>query len=107
MFNHRLLAQSVKINGQDIQGPLDPQIKDLASLVNRLMSFLIPLAIIILFFVIMISGYNYMTSGGDPAKLKTAQAHIVSGIIGIVLLVSAYLIAKLAAMIFGFGGGII
>jgi hypothetical protein len=47
-----------------------------------------------------------MTSEGNPEKIKSAQAKITTGVIGLVLLVSAFLIVKLVELVFGIKSGI-
>jgi len=98
-----LLTQSLNISGQPIQGPLD-SIETVGDVVNRLTSFLIPLAAIILIFVMIWGGYDFLMSQGAPEKLKAGKAKMTAGIIGFVLLVLAYFITNLLAKIFGFNG---
>ncbi len=98
------LSQSLNIGGQIIQGPLDTRLNTVGDIVNRVMQFLIPLAAIILLFVIIWGGYDYMLSQGNPEKYKSAQAKIFTGIIGFVLLILAYFIVKVIATIFGVSG---
>ena len=88
-------------------GVLDPKIKTLGDLVNRIIQFLIPLAAVILLVVFIWGGYDYMMSQGSPEKVKSAQAKITTGIIGLVLLLVSYVIVRLISQIFGLGGGII
>ncbi len=102
-----LLAQSLDINGTSIQGPLDSSINNLGDLVNRVLTFLLPLAGIVLLFVLIWGGYDYMMSQGNPEKIKTAQAKITTGLIGFFLLISSYLIVRVITAIFGLGTGII
>lgn len=105
------LAQSLNIGGggagsTTIQGPLDASVSSLSGVITIGLSFLMPLAGIVLLFVLISGGYDYMLSQGAPDKMKSAQAKITSGIIGFVLLISSYLIARLIASIFGLSGGI-
>lgn len=101
-----LLAQTFKINNQPIQGPLK-NINSLGDLINKLVTGLIyPLAAVILFFILVWGGYDFMFSQGNPEKLKTARAKITAGIVGFVLLVVSYLIVRVIAFIFGIGEGI-
>lgn len=102
-----MLAQNINISGQTIRGPLDESINTLGDLINRLLSFLIPLAGIILLFVLIWGGYDFLMSGGAPEKVKSAQAKITTGLIGFFLLVFAYLIVKIITFIFGIEGGIL
>ena len=106
-MDNRYLAQQICIGGQCVTGVLDPKIKTLGDLVNRIIQFLIPLAAVILLVVFIWGGYDYMMSQGSPEKVKSAQAKITTGIIGLVLLLVSYVIVRLISQIFGLGGGII
>jgi succinate dehydrogenase hydrophobic anchor subunit len=101
----RYLAQQVRINDQIIQGPL--QFNTLGEIVSRVVNFfLIPISGVILLLVFIWAGYDFMTSEGNPEKIKSAQAKITTGIIGIVLLVLAFLIVKVVELILGIRTGI-
>lgn len=111
-MNVNYLAQKINIGGQDIEGPLtisgvDAKDITLATIVNRIVTFVIPLAALLLFFVLVLGGYGYLMSQGNPEKVKSAQAKITAGIIGFVLLILSYLVVRLIAYIFGFEGGVI
>lgn len=99
-------AQQVNIGGQTIEGPL-VGITNLADVINRVIDFLIPIGGIILLFVMIWGGYDYLMSAGQPEKLKNAKGKITTGIIGFVLLVFSYIIVKLIAKIFGLDSGIL
>ncbi len=102
---NKILAQSINVGGQAIEGPLEG-VSTLGDIVNKIVSLLIPLAGIILLFVLIWGGYDFMMSRGQPDKLKGAQAKITTGIIGFVLLIFAYAIVKILTSIFGLGEGI-
>lgn len=104
---NKLLAQTVNFGGTNIQGPLDPKIQNLGDLISRILSFIIPLAGIVLLFVLIWGGFDYMMSQGNPEKLKGAQAKITTGLIGFFLLISSYLVVRLIAGIFGLSTGIL
>ncbi|MEN9327486.1 MAG: hypothetical protein RI947_294 [Candidatus Parcubacteria bacterium] len=106
-MKEKLLAQSLQISGQPIQGPLDSSLNNLGAVINRVVgSLLIPVAAVILFLIFIWGGYDFMMSGGDPARIKSARAKITAGIIGFILLIAAYVIVRLISYIFGLGGGI-
>lgn len=100
------LAQVVNIGGQQITGPLS-NINSLTDLVNKMIQFLIPMAALVLLFVIIWGGFDYMMSQGVPEKVKSAQAKLTTGIIGFVLLILSYFIVKLLGVIFGLDTGIL
>lgn len=47
------------------------------------------------------SGYSYMTAGGDPKKIQSAQAKIMNALLGFFLVFAAYWIVQLVGLIFG------
>lgn len=102
-----VFAQNISISGIPIQGPLDSSYTNIASIINNVVPFVMTLAGIILFFVLMWGGFDYVTSQGAPEKLKTANAKITAGVIGFVLLVISFLITRVLSYMFGIGQGII
>jgi len=101
----RYLTQRIQINNQTIEGPL--AFNSLGEIISRIVNaFLIPIAGVILLLVFIWAGFEFMTSEGNPDKIKSAQAKITTGIIGIVLLVLSFLIVKVVELIFGVQTGI-
>jgi len=101
----KYLTQRIQINNQTIEGPLE--FNTLGEVVSRVVNwFLIPIAGVILLLVFIWAGYDLMMSEGNPEKIKSAQAKITTGVIGIVLLVSSFLIVRVVEMIFGIRNGI-
>lgn len=108
------LVQKICIGSQCIDGPFptdpatgQPIINTLGDLVNKLLQFVFPLAVVILFFVFVWGGYDFLLSRGEAEKVKSAQAKLTTGVIGFILLVTAYFITRLIAAIFGLEGGIL
>lgn len=90
-----------------IKSPLRPEITNLSELFNTLLKFLLPFAIVIFFVMSMYAGYLLLSSQGSADKIKQAQGIFMSSIVGFVLLLTAFLIVRIVAHIFGFGGGIL
>ncbi|MFA6017207.1 MAG: hypothetical protein WC744_03920 [Patescibacteria group bacterium] len=101
-----LLAQSLNLGAQTINGPLDSSVDSLGAIITKALNFIMPMAGIILLFVLISGGYDYMMSQGNADKIKAGQAKITSGIVGFILLIISFLITRLIAAIFGLGGGI-
>nr|MBP9690945.1 hypothetical protein [Candidatus Woesebacteria bacterium] len=85
-----ILAQGLNINTGvgstvSITGPL-VDIESLTDVVNVVTTFLYPFAGVILLLILIWGGYDYLSSGGDPEKVKSGQAKITAGVIGFVLL---------------------
>jgi len=97
---------SVTVKGQEICSPLVGY-NNIGDIINNVVPFVMTLAGIILFFVLMWGGFDYATSQGSPEKLKTANAKITAGVIGFVLLVLSFFITRVLSYIFGVGEGII
>lgn len=103
---HEVYAQEIKLNGMSLKGPLVGY-NTIGDVINNVVPFIITLAGIILFFVLMWGGFDYVTSQGAPEKLKSANAKITAGVIGFVLLVLSFLITRILSYIFGVGQGIL
>lgn len=99
-------AQEINVNGMALKGPL-VGFDSIASIINNVVPFIMSLAGIILFFVLMWGGFDYVSSQGAPEKLKSANAKITAGVIGFVILVLSFLITRVLSYIFGIGEGII
>jgi len=56
---------------------------------------------LIFFFMFILSGIKWVSSGGDKAKLDEAQKGITSALVGLVILFSVFAIIKLVETIFG------
>jgi hypothetical protein len=52
------------------------------------------LAGVALFIMVVVSGFTFMTSGGDPKKLEQAKGAFTNALIGLVVMVVAYLILR-------------
>jgi hypothetical protein len=61
-----------------------------ARLINVALGFLAIIAVLI----VLIGGFQYMLSGGDTTKTENARKLIVSGIIGLAIILSAWAITS-------------
>jgi len=101
----KVLAQNISVNGVQMKGPLDPSYTNISSIVNNVIPFVISIAGIILFFVLMWGGYDYLTSQGTPEKIKSANAKITAAVVGFVLLVLSFFITRVISYVFGISQG--
>ncbi len=92
------LAQNIGIGptGGEVylRGPL-VGIRDLSDLISKLLVFIIPLASIILFFVLISGGFDFLMSQGNPEKIKSGRAKITAGLIGFCILLFSYVFVRL------------
>lgn len=63
---------------------------DLQDILQRIIGALALVAVV----VIIVGGINYMTSGGDSGKVKTARNTILYGAIGLVICALAFAIVN-------------
>ncbi len=59
------------------------------------------LAAIALFIMLILGGYKYITSGGNPKNIESAKRTLTTAILGMVLVASAYLILRFIGVFTG------
>lgn len=86
------------INGVPTLGCLEIVFGNLVYMASTLIIFL-------LFIMIVVGAFQYLTSFGDPAKLKKAQGTLRYAILGFVLFLTSFLILKVIDTLFLGGQG--
>lgn len=76
----------------DLQEGNVPTIKSLEGLFGNVLSIVLSLIGLATFIMILVGGFKYLTSGGDPKQTETAKATLTSGIIGLALAIGAWFI---------------
>jgi hypothetical protein len=74
---------------------------DIASIFNKVLPYVFAFAGVLLFLYLIAGGFSYMTSAGDPKKAKEAQSKITNALVGIILVLLAYILVQLVGKIFG------
>lgn len=91
------LPESMKILGDILGMPAtDPRII-IARLINIAMGFVGMIVLI----MILLSGLQFMTAGGDEDKIEGAKRTFYSAVIGLLIILSAYSIVSFEAGAFG------
>lgn len=72
-----------------------------SGLITMVLPYLFGIAGIILILNIIVSGYQMMTSAGEPKTMQAAQGKITSSIIGIVIILISFWIVNLIMNFFG------
>jgi len=67
---------------------------DLFSFVANIVRWSLGLTGIILFVIIIVSGFNYATAGGDPKKTQDAISTITNAVIGVFIIGFAFVISN-------------
>ena len=73
--------------------------------INNMVSGAITMVLIIVslvfFFILVIGGLKWITSGGDEKKVAAARAQITNALIGLVIVFAAWAIMNLIGTVFG------
>lgn len=69
----------------------------IAAVINLLFIGASVLAVVFIIF----SGINYISSGGDPGKLKTAQAGLFWSVLGLIIVGAAYVLVRIITGVLG------
>lgn len=78
-----------------------PTLDKLGIVFENLVSALLALGGIVLFVMLLLGGFKYLTAGGDPKKAEEAKKTLTYAIGGLVLLVGSFLILQLIQDITG------
>ncbi len=71
------------------------------ALISTAITLILVLAGIIFFFMLVIGGVQWITSGGDKAKTEGARNQITAALIGLVIVFAAWAIASILGTFFG------
>ena len=69
-----------------------PTLSGLESVFGNVVSAVLALAAIVLFVMLVMGGFQYITSGGDPQKVEQAKKTLTYAILGVVFVALSYLI---------------
>lgn len=76
-------------------------IQCIVPMVERVIQGVLALSGVALFVMLVIGGYNFLLSGGDQKKLEMAKGTITGALLGLVIMVAAFLIIKTIATFTG------
>jgi len=71
------------------------KLSELEGIFGNIVGIALELAGIVLFIMLIVGGFNYITSGGNPQQAEAAKKTITFAIFGIILLVMSFLILRL------------
>lgn len=60
---------------------------------------------IVFFFNLILAGWDYLLSSGDPKKAAVASTRITNGLTGLVMAITAFLVVKIFSTMLGFDTG--
>lgn len=74
---------------------------NLGSLIASTIQVAMLIAGLIVLFIIILGGIQYVTSGGDKEAAASAKNKITAALVGLLIIVSAYAIAAIVEKVFG------
>lgn len=78
-----------------------PTFASLETLFENVVRAAVSLAVVALFLMLLTGGFSFLFSGGDPKKLEQARGTLTNAIIGLVVIISAYLILRIIQVFTG------
>jgi len=69
-----------------------PTIQCLEVVFEKVLNIAVELAVVVLFLFLIIGGFKFITSGGDPKATESAKNTLTYAILGLVLLIGIWLI---------------
>ena len=75
---------------------------DTENLISTVVGFLTIVAGISFILYFIIAGFSWITAGGDPEKVKKAQANITNALIGLIIVAIAYTVTAIVGSLLGF-----
>lgn len=73
----------------------------LSELITALVQLVIVVAAVVFFFILVVGGIRWIVSGGDKAQTEAARSQITAGLIGLVIVFSAWAILAAIDVFFG------
>lgn len=80
--------------------------QDIGGIISFALNFIMVLALLLVFFYLILGGIQWITSGGDKGKTEEARNKITAAVVGIIILAAAYALVTFVAYILGFDGGL-
>lgn len=92
--------------GLDMATEIGLGTEDIRTTISKIIRAFMGLLGIVAVVIILLGGFKWMTAGGNEEKVGEAKKLIISGIIGLVIIMSAYAIANfvVGAVVEGTGG---
>ena len=97
----RVYANDVKLPGYHPDSNFNFSGKTIGDVITSLFGYLLPLAGILMFGMIIYGGLTLMLSGGDPEGVKEGTNKILFGVVGFIVVFAAYWIIKIIETVFG------
>jgi len=85
----------------NISDQLDPQLTDLASVINRGLTYLFPATGLLLLFMLIAGGFQLLTSAGNPEATAKGYKKIIFAVVGFVIIFVSYWLIQILEIVLG------
>jgi hypothetical protein len=100
-------AGTVNIGFDEKTAIPDSWFKEPSTLISGLINVAFVVAVLLVFFYLVMGGIDWITSGGEKSKTEGARNKITAAIIGLIVLAASYAILQLALSFLGTNAGAI
>lgn len=99
-----LIERAYALTGDDIGGLIVPNENEttIGDFVTQIITWIMYIAGVLAFIYLVVSGITFITAGGNAEQAKKGQQGLIYAIIGIVVVILAYVILQAAV---GIGAG--
>jgi magnesium-transporting ATPase (P-type) len=77
----------------------------LNSIINNIIVIIFSVAILLVLFFLILGAFNWITSGGDKEKIKSARGTIIHALVGLAILALAFVIITVAGSLLNINFG--
>ncbi|QLG69924.1 MAG: hypothetical protein CH104c_0693 [Candidatus Woesebacteria bacterium] len=92
-----------QVNYQQLEGSIGLKFAggNVGTIVGESLKYIFAVAGILLLIYLILGGFQYLTSAGDPKKAQEAQSKITQALIGFVIIFASYWIVQIVAAVLG------
>ena len=76
--------------------------KDFGSWLNSVLSLVMVISALLVFFFLISGAFDWITSGGDKGKTEKARGKIIAAVIGLIIVAASYAVLTLVVRFLGF-----
>jgi len=92
--------ENVQVNYPSGEG-FDFKFTDVASIINEALKYIFPFAGLILFFILIGAGFQFLTAAGNEEKVQKASKTITAALIGFIIIFVSFWLIKLLETVLG------
>lgn len=87
-------AVDIDVGLSEVNDSADLNEQDLETTIGTIISILLGLLGIVFLVMVIYAGFLWATAGGDDGNIKKAKKLLVNGVVGIIIMLSAYAITQ-------------